>query len=360
VLDSDVAKSVIKAPLDGKPAEDASESDIALGKRFFNYKTLISFAIAFGLLYLLMRNVHMDIGATFATIRRANLGLYAIGFVIYYAGFVARGWRWQRMLANAGGAESEGKHPASVMRLAQIIYVSWFANCLVPAKLGDVIRGYMLKRDVSVRFMKGMGTILAERVLDLAVLLALLAVSGIVTMREMLPPEVSSALELGFALVGLAALGLLLLRHLDSLVRRFLPERFRERYARFHEGIMGSFRSLPFILGLTLLIWLSEAARLIFVSWSLGVHVADNPSTEVLMLVFIALASAALTALPVTPGGLGLVEVLIVNAFAWSAAASGAHIANEVAWSVAILDRSISYGSIVLLGFVVYLISRRR
>ena len=342
-------------------ADDSTEaSDIALGKRFFNYRTFISFAVGFGIIYLLLRNVRMDVGATLATIARADVWLYLVGFLVYYSGFVVRGWRWQRMLSNAHRDEGEDLPTPSVGRLAQIIYVSWFANCLIPAKLGDVVRGYMLKQDAKVRFMKGMGTIFAERILDLGVLLVLLTVSGFISMRDKLPDDVSRALELGFALVAIAGLGLLCMRHLDELVQRVLPERFRERYARFHEGTLRSFRNLPFILGLTFLTWSLEAGRLVFVTWSLGLRLSDDLGTEVLMLAFIALASAALTALPVTPGGLGLVEALIVKAFAWSAAASGVAIANEVVWSVAILDRSISYGSLVVFGLMVYLVSRRR
>lgn len=342
------------------PELNDSGDDIALGRRFFNFKTLASFAVGIAIILLLMSNVKMDFGATLAKLRQANLWLYLVGFAVYYLGFAVRGWRWQRMLRNAHADDAEPLATPPVLRLAQIIYVSWFANCIVPAKLGDVVRGYMLKRDAGVRFMKGMGTIVAERVLDLAVLLLLLAISGYVSMRERLPDDVARALELGFALVAIACIGLLAMRHLDRLVQRFLPERLKERYARFHEGTLGAFGSMPFILTLTVTTWFLEAGRLLFVTWSLGVRLSDNLLIELLMIVFIALASAALTALPVTPGGLGLVEALIVKAFEWSAAASGIRIANEVVWSIAILDRSISYGSLVLFGLVVYLISRRR
>ncbi|MHB1416166.1 MAG: lysylphosphatidylglycerol synthase transmembrane domain-containing protein [Chloroflexota bacterium] len=358
LIDSETAK--VPAEVAPPEAEEGAEQDIGLAKRFFNLKTLASFAVAFLILYLLMRNVKMDIGATIQTIGSANLGLYAVGFVIYYLGFPIRGLRWQRMLANAKSEDDPAGRPMTLSVLTQIIYVSWFANCLVPAKLGDLVRAYMLKREGSVRVLKGMGTILAERLLDLAVLLVLLSVAGMVSMRDKLPPDVSHALELGFVLVGVAGLGLLAMRQLDALVQRFVPARFQERYTRFHEGALRSFRDFPFILAMTLLAWLAEAGRLVFVTWSLGVHLSPDLPTELLMITFIALASAALTALPVTPAGLGLVEALIVKAFAWTAAASGVQIANETVWSVAILDRSISYGSIVVLGTFVYILSRRK
>lgn len=358
MLDTGAAREA--EPHTPQTSEEANEADVALGRRFFDVKTYISFGISFVLLYVLFRNVQIDLGATLQTIRRANIGLYLLGFLVYYSGFVARGWRWQRMLENTRNGDDEAQKRGSVLHLAQIIYTSWFVNCLVPAKLGDLVRAYMLKRDLKVRFSKGMGSILAERIIDLAVLLVMLSVAALVSLHEVLPEDLARALEIGFVLVGAAVLGLLAMHKLDVLVQRLLPERFRERYIRFFEGIVRSFRGLSFTLPVTVAIWLTEAARLVFVTWALGLRISDNLFTELLMLLFIALASAALTALPVTPGGLGLVEALIVKAFSWGAAASGVQITNELAWSIAILDRSISYGSIVAFGLVVYLISRRR
>ncbi|MCL5110760.1 MAG: flippase-like domain-containing protein [Chloroflexi bacterium] len=358
MLDTSAAKEV--STYEPPVVEESGAGDISLGRRLLDVKTLVSFAIAFGLLYLLFRNVQIDLAATWQTIKRANLFFYFIGFALYYSGFLLRGWRWQRMLDNAHNGTDDGQRRGSAFHLGQIVYLSWFFNCLVPAKLGDVVRAYMLRRDLNVRFLKAMGTILAERLLDLGVLLVLLSAAALVSLHQVLPDDLARALELGFVLVAVGVLGLLALHRLDDVVQRLLPERFRERYSRFYEGILRSFHSLPFILPLTVLIWLTEAGRLAFVTWSLGLRIDNNPVTEALMLMFIALAAAALTALPVTPGGLGLVEALMVKAFSWGAAASGVAIANELAWSIAILDRSISYGSIVIVGFIVYFLNQRR
>jgi uncharacterized protein (TIRG00374 family) len=72
------------------------------------------------------------------------------------------------------------------------------------------------------------------------------------------------------------------------------------------------------------------------------------------MVYFISLGAAFLTAPPGTPAGLGYVEASL--AFALTALG----VNQSVALSVAILDRAISFGSLVVGGFVVYLISQRR
>ena len=75
----------------------------------------------------------------------------------------------------------------------------------------------------------------------------------------------------------------------------------------------------------------------------------------------VALASALLTTLPITPAGLGFVESAIVGilllAASWGLAPG---IDENVAASVAILDRVISYWSLIVTGIILYLITRKR
>src|SRR3712207_7067169 len=40
----------------------------------------------------------------------------------------------------------------SVLGISEIVMLSWFANCIVPAKLGDAYRAYLLKRTAGVSF----------------------------------------------------------------------------------------------------------------------------------------------------------------------------------------------------------------
>jgi hypothetical protein len=65
------------------------------------------------------------------------------------------------------------------------------------------------------------------------------------------------------------------------------------------------------------------------------------------MVLFVALVNAVLTTVPITPGGLGVVEPGIVGLLALSLSQSSAV-------STAVLDRSISYVSIVLFGALAF------
>ena len=49
----------------------------------------------------------------------------------------------------------------------EIIFLSWLVNCVVPAKLGDVYRAYLLKINSTASLSRTFGTVFIERVLDL-------------------------------------------------------------------------------------------------------------------------------------------------------------------------------------------------
>jgi hypothetical protein len=59
---------------------------------------------------------------------------------------------------------------------------------------------------------------------------------------------------------------------------------------------------------------------------------------------------------PATPGGLGLVEGGIIGVLSSALFA----VAAPVAVAVALLDRVINYWSIIVFGFVLYLVSKRK
>ncbi|MBI2862546.1 MAG: flippase-like domain-containing protein, partial [Chloroflexi bacterium] len=346
-----------------RPEAEEELPRIDLGRRLRSWQTLVGFLIGLLVFYFVFTGARIDFSQTWAAIRQANLGLYILGFLVYYAGFPVRGLRWRYMVRNALFGEGEAGLRLPLLRLTEILYLSWFANSVVPAKLGDLLRAYLLRRGLGVRIMKGMGTILAERIIDLSVLLALVALTGVVSLGTRLPVELGRALQIGFAIAVLTALGLASMRYLDRYIHRFIPERFRDMYRRFQEGVVRSFHlaSLPFILGLTAVAWVTESLRLYFVVRSVGFHLSGNPWLELVMAAFVALAAAALTAVPLTPAGLGFVEGLIVTALLWlGAAANGLAITGDQAAAIALLDRSISYASLVILGAPVYVWAMRR
>lgn len=335
---------------DDLPVERTVSGELSLAQRVLRPRTLISFAIGIVILVFGLGHLQVDVSATLRVLGGANWAWYGAAFVVYYATFPIRALRWRRMLENAGCGRRE---VPGISGLSEIIYLSWFANSVVPAKLGDVYRAYLLRQRAPVTLSKAGGTIVAERLIDFAVLLTLLVGSGLLSFRGKLPSAVLTVLMAGLAGLVLAVVALLSMHRLDGVVRRFLPTRLHRIYDHFQQGTLGAFGSYPQLLGLTLLAWSAEVGRLFLVTRSVGLVLSPSLLANLLIIIFIALGAALLTGPPGTPAGLGYVETSISGALMLFGASQ------PVALSVAVLDRSISFVSLVVFGFIVYLLSHR-
>ena len=110
------------------------------------------------------------------------------------------------------------------------------------------------------------------------------------------------------------------------------------------------------ILAYSLVAWSIEAGRLYLVCLALGVSQLAWP-----VLLYVALSAALLTTLPITPAGLGFVESAVVGILLLASNAGLISGMDEnLAASVAILDRTISYWSLIVVGLILYALSKRR
>lgn len=329
--------------------QSEAPAEISLGRRLLNFQTLISFAVAFAVLYFLLTKVDIDLQQTAMVLRGTNLPLYLLAFLVYYLTFPLRGWRWRILLLNA-----QFDDPPPVRDLTEITFLSYFANTLAPAKLGDLYRGYLLGRNAGVSFPKTMGTILAERFIALVVLFALVGAISLVGFGGQLPEIISQILGVSFLLVVVGVIGLLVMKGVRGFVRNILPTRLKSFYIRLEEGIFLSFQRFPLLLALTVLIWAMEGARLFFAARSL------NLALDPLTTVFIALGAALLTTLPFTPAGLGFVESAIVAMLLLAGSLGLVRgMTKSLALSVALLDRLVCYWGLLFFGTVVYILSKK-
>jgi len=341
------------------PYSEASPPTADLKRRFLNWRTLLSFAVAAGLIVLTVWLGKIDLGQVWGYIRQADPWPYLLGFLVFYATFPLRAWRWGLLLENAASGEADPSPIPGLPDLTEIICLSWFVNCLVPAKLGDLYRGYLLKRTSGASFSRTVGTIFAERVLDMLFLFLLMLAAGLAAFGPRIPsgPIATSVYGGGVALAVLA-LGLLLgLRFFGAPLRRIVPVRFRSIYDRFLEGTLLSFRRrrLPLLLGQTVLVWLLESLRFYCVLRAFP----EAVPLGLPVVIFIALASSLLTTLPISPAGLGAVEAM----FAWVVPlflSLGTDQARAIGLSLGMLDRTINYWSILLLGFLLFLFSKKK
>jgi hypothetical protein len=326
----------------GSPAGEAiPESEVSLTRRFLNVRTIGSLVFAVLLLFLLFRVVlGIDFGATIDLIRGADPTLLLAALVVYYLTFPIRGGRWWYILRKVG------TH-IRYWVATEILFLSWFVNCLVPAKLGDLYRAYLLKGNFGGSASRTVGTIFVERIADIVIIFGLALAAGFWSFRGRQRPEVDFIFVAAFLLVALLLALLLVLRFAGQHLERFLPGRAAGFYARFREGSTAALtpRSVSVIGSMTVVIWLAEGLRVFFVIKALNL---PDVQLGISAAVFVALVAALLTAIPLTPAGIGFVEAGMV------AALSLYGVPPESAVAVALTDRAISIVSVVILGGLDY------
>jgi uncharacterized protein (TIRG00374 family) len=342
-------RSLLSAEEQRQADPGTADVQATLRRRVLSPQTLVSFGIAIAVLWFVARRLEVDPGAIWAQIRQANLWLLAVAFVLWYGAFFVRGRRWGYMLSSAGFTQAHGFRLPAASGLAEIVVLANFANSIVPAKLGDAYRGYLLKRDGGVPFSAGFGTILAERLVDAMMLVVVLAGAALVVFGPEMPSQARPALLLGALLIVAGVVGLAVLWLTRNSVIGFLPGRIQEAYARMQGAIFGALRRPWPVLGIAVLLWLNDGMRVWFVARSLDAGI--SPAVAIL----IAVMGALLTIIPFTPAGLGVVELGV-----GSVLVGVLGVDPVVAGSIILLDRVVAYWSLLAVGTGLYLRRTRR
>ncbi|OLC55835.1 MAG: hypothetical protein AUH85_08330 [Chloroflexi bacterium 13_1_40CM_4_68_4] len=322
-------------------AEAAERTDErALRRSLFGWREAISIVIPVVLVIYVARNV--DWPQTLATLEAIDLRFLVAALAVYYASFPLRSWRWSLLLAQGSERRPGG------LRLLVILMLGWFVNAIVPAKLGDLYRSYLVKRNFGVSLSRTVGVVVSERVLDLVVAFALMVLGGYIAFGRELPVDSLFVFVSAAVLAALMAAGFVVIYALAPRLERFFPTEMARVVGLFREGVLHSFRALPLAGVLTVLIWLAEAGHLFFVVHGLGLDLRASG------VIFVAVAASILTAVPLTPAGFGFVEiamvVLLTGVFGF---------AQHDAVAVAVVDRSVSVFSLLVVGGILYVREQR-
>jgi glycosyltransferase 2 family protein len=169
-----------------------------------------------------------------------------VGAIVLY-GFatLVRGERWQRLL------EDERATPARVDTYA-LTCVGYMGNNVLPARAGDAIRAVLMapRGNTSVRTV--IGTLLAERLLDIAVLVVLFVVVGYGLLGEVGGDSVEIILLAALGIAIAAVAGYLAVRRNERMMAFIAPMASATLgLRRAHHGLL--------LLAMTLVIWGIEA-----------------------------------------------------------------------------------------------------
>ena len=297
----------------------------------------MAFVVAVAFLFFLVTRFDIDLNATWESFKSSNHLYFLLALVVHYTTFIFRGARWRMLLENA--REDPTSSVLTTRYCGTLILLGWFVNSVTWFRLGDAYRAHAYGEDTGGSFSHTIGTILAERFLDVVLVLLLLLLA---TLFLVATGTGTSWVFVGLAalMVGVLAVALWSMGFLRARLTRYLPGPLQGAYQRFNQGTMGSFGRLHLVTLMGLLGWLAEMGRLYFVAEAL-----DLP-LSVPLVIFVTLANAMLTLVPITPGGLGAVELGLTGLLTLSENIVDA----AAAFPVVALDRSISWLSVIAVG----------
>ncbi|MGH2466447.1 MAG: lysylphosphatidylglycerol synthase transmembrane domain-containing protein [Candidatus Limnocylindrales bacterium] len=324
-----------------------SAASVSLGRRLRDPRTIISLVVPIVVILLLALTLRgrSDLDRLPGYIASANPLLLLAALAVYYLSFPLRGYRWSMLLRGSG-------ERVTLRDATEILYVSWLVNCVVPAKLGDIYRAYLLRLNQLVSLSRTLGTVFIERIFDVFAIAILGLAAGFWSFRNGFDPYVQFVLGIGVVVVIVLAAAIFLMRSFGRriIARLPLPHQVDELYERFEEGVFAlPARQIPLLAIITGAIWACESLRLFFVIQALGfggLHLGLSG------VVFVALSAALLTAVPLTPGGLGVVQAGVIGILTYVYAVPLAQ-----AGAITITDWALSVGSVIVFGSIVYVLS---
>jgi uncharacterized protein (TIRG00374 family) len=212
-----------------------------------------------------------------------------------------RSWRWGMILSPLG--------KLATLTLLAITSVGFLAIIALPARLGELLRPYLVARHSPIKMTAALGTVFLERFFDAVTILTIASLTPFFTQ---LPPWLIKA-NFIFLLVNLTLLTVIILAVfrralLEAFLNFFLrlcPRRWTEIVSRFIQHFLDGFQiigdgpRLFQILLLSFLIWLIDALAIyiLFPAFKLSL-----PPTAALVLMVILMIGIAV---PTAPGFIG-------------------------------------------------------
>ena len=276
---------------------------------------------------------------------RAHPMWIAAGTLAVLLTYVVRAWRWQVLLAPIGGASFRNSFRITVM--------GFTATNLLPGRLGEILRPYLVARVEPPSVAAALATILIERLLDLAAIMLLFGVFLFTTAANVgADVKWAGAIASGTAVVSLVLIfgaghPAVLRRWSDALTGR-LPAKVAEVAGRFAHTLVDGLlvmrqpRAVIVAAVWSVLLWLSIALTIWCSGLALDLTFAFPDTFLIVMYLVVGVA------VPV-PSGVGsyhfMYQLAVTSIF---------HVNRDLAAAAAIVTHAVSFLPISVLG-VVYL-----
>lgn len=317
-------------------------------------------AVTSGFLALLF--TQLDLTEVREALGDANYAYLGPGIAVYFGSLYFRAYRW-RYLLKPFAATRTG-------RLYPVVLVGYMANNLLPVRLGELVRSYLLSTREQVQGSTALATIIIERVMDGLMLLFLLVVAALFLPVSGLADQVSTEagipvwLVVTFVVVPFVAVFAAMLifglhpkasTNIAERLAGFLPARARGSaqglIARFIAGFKGLHRPgrLLTVFVLTLPVWLIEGTMYYIIALGFDLQSSFDSTGDLVAAILVLTAVSNLaTSIPSSSGSVGPFEFFGALALVFLGVSSSLAIAYILVLHVALLLPVIMMGLLYL------------
>ncbi|MCD6290951.1 MAG: flippase-like domain-containing protein [Anaerolineae bacterium] len=269
-------------------------------------KAQLWLGILISLVFMGLALRRLELGQVWLVLRTAHYVWIIPGVIVYFFGVWARTWRWHYLL--------RPMQRVPLSHLFPVVCIGYMGNNIYPARAGEVIRSYVLRRREGISMSASLATIIVERVFDGLVMLLFVFIALPFTPMPLWLRQIvvlSSALFFGALLVflALAARPQRVRVVYDRWGSRLLPKRFRgpvgELLGRFLTGLSSLRRGRDVIMlfWTSVVIWLAETVKYWFV-----MHAFDFSVPFYVLMLMNGVVNLA-TTLPAAPGYVGTFDL---------------------------------------------------
>lgn len=139
------------------------------------FKYLLLLAVSGFMMWYALRGINF--GLVLEQLGHANYFWLAATVVLTVASYVSRAHRWRMQLSPLG-------YHIGLRAMTSALMIGYLANLVLP-RVGEVVRCSMLRRNNGIPVQTSFGTVITERVIDLAVLLSLLGLTLVVEFERL-------------------------------------------------------------------------------------------------------------------------------------------------------------------------------
>jgi len=252
---------------------------------------IITSFLAVLILFLIMKLVGSE--DVVDALRTASPAIIALSIPIYLISWPLRGIRYQRILAQSG-------YKYDLNFLVGCIALSQSANVILPARIGDITRAYLLKKMKKVQLTTALSSLAVERIFDVLAI-ALIGTISLVCIRGLLIDRwITNVLAFAGLLLTVTFILLILSLKIRTQIGGVVMGFIREI-----AGVSTNPGAFLTILAGSLLVWLVDTITCFVILNAFS----ETIPRSMIPLVFLAIAVGNLTKIfPITPGAIGTYE----------------------------------------------------